>query len=129
MSHDAAHAVAVLIGSSAALLVVSSPQGTLSDLQVLLISASCGAIGGIVATLMSDAVITVRGMLMRGLASVLIAPGIVSGLLLHYGSAPTLMMVASAAGVAGMVAWPVAQQAQRIVQIIIDRFAPKGPQS
>ncbi len=128
MSHDTAHAAAIIIASSAAMLAASPPQGPLSDWQVLAISVSCGAIGGVVATLMSDQVITVRGMLMRGLASVLIAPGIVSGMLLHYGSAPTLMMVASAAGIAGMAAWPVAQQAQRIVQLAIDRFATKGPQ-
>lgn len=122
MSHDATHATAALIASSAAITFASAPQVPLTDFQVLMISASCGAIGGVVATLMSDQVITMRGMAMRGMASVLIAPGIVSALLLHYNAEPRLLTVASAAGIAGIIAWPIAQRAQQIVNMAINKW-------
>jgi hypothetical protein len=118
MSHDTAHAAAVIIAASTTVLAAAPTQALLSDLQILMISVSCGAIGGVVATLMSEEVITPRGMWMRGLASVLIAPGLVAGLLIWSQYDPRLLFVASAAGVAGMLAWPVATQLNRIVQAV-----------
>ena len=126
MTHDAMHAAALILSGATVITFAAAPQVPLTDLQILVLSASCGAIGGIVATLMSDQVITVRGMAMRGLASVLVAPSIVSGVLIHYGTEPRLMLVASAAGLAGMIAWPVASALPRIVPArlkdVIDRI-------
>lgn len=115
MTHDAAHGTGVILGSAALLTAAASPQVPLTDLQILILSVSCGAIGGIVATLMSDQVITLRGMAMRALASVLVAPSIVSGVLIYYGTDPRLMVVASAAGLAGTIAWPIASSLPKIV--------------
>lgn len=122
MSHDAAHFAAVVIASSTTIMAAVPSQGPLSDAQALAIAVACGAIGGVVATLMAEDVISLRGMLMRGLASILIAPGIVTFGIIYTGQEPRLMVVASAAGFAGMLAWPVAQQSQRIVKVAFKHF-------
>lgn len=109
MTHDAAHAAALILSGATVVTAVVAPQVPLSDVQILVLSVACGAIGGVVATLMSEDVITLRGMAMRGLASVLVAPGIVAVALIQSGLEPRLLTVAAAAGIAGMCAWPVAQ--------------------
>jgi hypothetical protein len=128
MSHDAAHAAALVIAGAAAILAAAPPQAPLGDGQVLAIAVACGAIGGVVATLMAEDAISVRGMLMRGLASILIAPGIVTGGIIYTDREPTLMIVASAAGVAGMLAWPVAQQSQKVAQMAVKHWITRAKQ-
>ena len=114
MTNDAAHAAGAVLWAAAAVTAAAAPQAPLSDLQILIISVACGAIGGVVATLMSEDVITLRSMAMRGLASVLVAPGIVAAALIHFGAEPRLLVVSAAAGVAGMCAWPIAQLLPRL---------------
>lgn len=109
MTSDAAHAAGVILWAAAAVTAVTAPQVPLTDLQILVLSGACGAIGGVVATLMSEDVITLRGMAMRGLASVLVAPSIVAAALIQSGMEPRLLVVSAAAGIAGMCAWPIAQ--------------------
>lgn len=128
MTHDAAHAAALIIAGAATILAATPPQAPLSDAQVLSIAIACGAIGGVVATLMAEDAISIRGMLMRGLASILIAPGIVTGGIVYAEREPTLMIVASAAGVAGMLAWPVAQQSQKVVQLAVKHWITRTKQ-
>lgn len=108
MTHDAAHFTAVLLAGAAVSTAAASPQVPLTETQILIISMSFGAMGGVLATLMSDELITVRGMLMRAFASIMAAPGIVWLLLLHYNPEPTILAIFAVSGFSGLAAWPIA---------------------
>lgn len=128
MSHDAAHAAALVLAGAVTILAATPPQGVLSEVQTLAIAVACGAIGGVVATLMAEDVISIRGMLMRGLASILVAPSLVTSGILYTDYSPTLMVVASVSGVSGMLAWPVAQQSQKVVQAATKHWITRSKQ-
>ncbi len=115
IAHDAMNAASALALSAYATTVASAPQVPMDDVQVVIVSLSAGLIGGLIATLSSEATVTKRDLAKRMLASGMAAPGIVLLALVYYVPEPTLLKVVAISGVAGLVAWPVAESLPKLV--------------
>jgi hypothetical protein len=108
MSSEAAHVIAYTIAASTVLVTVAAPQGPLSDLQIIAISAGLGMAGGLVGALIGDEVMSPRNLAKRVLASGIVAPALVTLTLLQLEVESRLLHVVGVSGVVGIVAYPIA---------------------
>lgn len=123
MYHDASFTIAAIVATSVTTLAAAAPQSALSEEQIVVISVATGALGGVLATLTSKEPFSIRELLSRMLASVLLAPATMYAVVWYMGDRPlTLFPVMSAAGVAGMAAWPLSQHMPRFVPALMKRI-------
>jgi len=110
------HALATVLGAAYALTVLAAPQEAMTEEKVVIIAISAGLVGGIISTLSPEGPITLRNLVLRMLASGSFAPVVVWAFFkLSTGASFTMLPVASAAGLAGIVAWPFANVLGKMV--------------
>ena len=113
---DAAQLGTLLLGSG--LVATGLTPHPLTELQVLLVSVGVGVLGGLTHALIDDVDLHWREYIKRMMASGLLAPGLVALAIIYLLPTPGLLHVVSAAGPAGLAAYPLAKQ--------IPKLAPKA---
>jgi hypothetical protein len=91
----------------------------LSDEQMLGVSIGAGLFGGLVATLQQGQQLSIRELGLRSVASAMSAPAIVAVMLWQLELTPRLFGVVAVAGVAGLIAWPMAQMVPKMVPKLV----------
>ncbi len=119
MTHDAGHISTVLMALAYTTTVAILPQGPLSDEQMLGVSIGAGLFGGLVATLQQGQQLSIRELGLRSVASAMSAPAIVAVILWQLELTPRLFGVVAVAGIAGLVAWPLAQMVPKLVPKLV----------
>jgi hypothetical protein len=119
VAHDAGHISTAILALAYTTTVAVAPQGPLSDEQMLGVSIGAGLVGGLVATLSPGNQLSLRELGLRSLASAMSAPAIVAAMLWHLELTPRLFGVVAVAGVAGLLAWPLAQLVPKMVPKLV----------
>ena len=119
MSHDAGNLSMALMALAYTTTVAVLPQGPLSDEQMLGVSIGAGLFGGLVATLQQGQQLSIRELGLRSVASAMSAPAIVAVMLWQLELTPRLFGVVAVAGVAGLIAWPMAQMVPKMVPKLV----------
>ena len=119
MAHGVSDAVQLgTLATGTALVSAGLTPHILTELQVLLVAWGCGILGGLVHALIEEIDWHWKEYAKRMLASGLVAPSLVAVAILYVLPSPSLLHVVSAAGPAGIAAYPLAR--------LIPKLAPKA---
>lgn len=119
MTHDAAHAMALILSSGYALVVAASPQVPMSDGRVLVVSIGAGMIGGLVAALLGDTTLTKKKIGAMMLSSGMASGAMVAGAIIYWVPEPRLLAVGGMALFAGIIAWPISQLLPKLAPSVL----------
>ena len=95
-----------MLTTAAAQTVATTAGSSLTEFQLVVVAGAAGFAGGVLATLAKKGEISLREMVMRCLASTMIAPGITAIILFKLGTDQSDLVTISAALASGALAWP-----------------------
>jgi len=108
-----------LVAAAALAQVVAAPvDEPLSQIAFYLVAVAVGAVGGVIATLKGNDPITQRGLAAKVITSALLGPTIVFLYCKFNVISPTLVETIIYAGPAALLAWPISERAD----IVVDRL-------
>lgn len=122
-AHDAAHFAAGIILAATTLVAAGAPATPLADESVVMIASGMGLIGGIVATLAEQGIVTGRELILRCLASTLASVALVILVFFLSKAPPTFLYVFGVSCASGIFAWPLYHAARPMVPSIVETIA------
>lgn len=125
MSAETSSAVYLIAAAAAAQVVAQPTEVPLGDLQLLAVTIGAGLMGGLVATLNAPEELSLRHLAKRCIASGMVAPALVAGVLLWSEAHPTLFQAVATSCISGMVAWPCWEISQPLMRKLLPAAARK----